>query len=84
MSTMPPISRSRSAPEMCVTSPAASICASQARKSCFGALDFAEAARGSTLVFMASLQTPRELSITVPGGRYQRANAVTSLRRVIT
>src|SRR3954468_6163183 len=53
MSTMPPISRSRSAPEMCVTSPAASIMASQARRSCFGALEARLAARGSTLVFMA-------------------------------
>src|SRR3954447_18973692 len=53
MSTMPPISRSRSAPLMCTTSPAASICASQARRSCFGAFDFKAAARGSTLVFMA-------------------------------
>src|SRR5258707_15743631 len=59
MSTMPPISRSRSARLICVTSPAASICASQARRSCFGALDAAVAARGSTLVFMAMVQSLR-------------------------
>src|SRR4029077_12502604 len=62
MPTMPPISRSRSAPLMCTTSPAASISASQARRSCFGVLEARLAARGSTLVFMALLQNLAAIS----------------------
>src|SRR5580704_7739064 len=55
MSTMPPISRSRSAPEMCAISPAASICASQTRRSCRDVL-VRLLARGSTIVFMMALR----------------------------
>src|SRR6476619_6994668 len=65
---MPPISRSRSAPLICVTSPAASICASQARKSCFGALEARVAARGSTFSFM-----------TVPASRWRRIIVETNM-----
>src|SRR5215831_14171742 len=56
MSTMPPISDSRSAPVMLLSSPAASILATQARRSCLGrdgiSFDARDAARASSVLCM--------------------------------
>src|SRR6266478_4337409 len=55
MSTMPPISSSRSAPVTVTSSPASCIWASQARKSCLGALRVARSAvRGAAVFNMAN------------------------------
>src|SRR5262252_6117525 len=56
MSTMPPISSSRSAPVTVTSSPASCICTSQTRRSCFGASRVARSlVRGATVFSIGGL-----------------------------
>src|SRR5216683_997709 len=67
MSTMPPISLSRSAPRMCLISPAASICANQKRRSCRDVRDRL-VVRASATVLICALRAGDVIGICIKIG----------------
>src|SRR5215471_11821136 len=73
MSTMPPISSSRSAPVTVTSSPASCIWESQARRSCLGALRTARAARGAAVFSIAgSFASRGDAASLLPAGYGKR------------